>query len=217
MNRITLKSVVFAAMLMLGSGSASAQLDLGSILGAVVGAGSSSSSGSASDLISNLTSVFSGDKQASKKQIVGTWEYSEPAIVFDSDNFLAKAGAKLAADKLENKLQEYLTKYGMKPGAMSITFAENGTFKENLNGKTINGKWAIEDSKLILTYGTIKPVSITTQVEGKTLLIVTDATQLLNFMKTIGSKSTNTSIQTVTSLMKSINGTKAGLTLGKKQ
>lgn len=216
MKRITLKSAVFAAMLMLGSGNASAQINLGDILGAVTGGGSSSSSGSAGDLISNLTSVFSGNKQASKNQIVGTWEYSEPAIVFDSDNFLAKAGAKLAADKMEKKLHEYLTKYGVKPGAMSITFAEDGTFKESLNGRNIKGKWKVEDSKLILTYGTIKPVSITTQLDGKTLMIVTDATQLLNFMKTIGSKSTNANIKTVTSLMNSIKGMKVGLTLVKK-
>lgn len=215
MKIITLKSAIFAAMLMCFSGNANAQINLGDILGSVTG-NSSSLTGNAGDLISNLTSVFSGKKQASENQIVGTWEYSEPAIVFDSDNLLAKAGAKLAANKLEKKIQEYLTKYGVKPGAMRITFAEDGTFKEQLNGKTISGKWKIENSKLILTYGTIKPVSITTQVEGKTLLIVTDATQLLNFMKTIGSKSTNANIKTITTLMNSIKGMKAGLTLVKK-
>ena len=99
---------------------------------------------------------------------------------------------------------------------MSITFAEDGTFTELINKKTIKGTWKIEDSALILTYGTIKPVSITTQVEGKTLMIVTDVTQLLNFLKSVGANSTNANIKTITSLMNSINGMKAGLTLVKK-
>lgn len=214
MKKFVLKSVLLFTMLMFCGGNVCAQIDLGNILGGITGGNSSASTG---DLISTLTSVFSGNKQASKNQIVGTWVYTEPAIVFESDNFLAKAGASLVANNLENKLQTYLTRYGIEPGIMTITFAEDGTFTETMKKKTIKGKWSVKESKLILTYGTIKPVSITTQVSGTTLMIVTDATQLLNFMKTIGSKSTNSSISSITSLMKSINGLQAGLTLVKKQ
>lgn len=214
MKKFVFKSTLLGIMLMFCGGQTSAQINLGNILGSIAsGATSSSSTG---DLISTLTSVFSGDKQASENQIVGTWVYTEPAIVFESDNFLAKTGANLMAEKLEEKLQTYLTKYGIEPGVMTITFAEDGTFTESLKNKTINGSWSVEDSKLVLTYGTIKPVSITTQVSGTTLLIVTDATQLLNFMKTMGSNSTNSSISAITTLMKSISGLQAGLTLVKK-
>lgn len=213
MKKFFFKSMLLGFMLMFFGGTSSAQINLGNILSSVTGGSSSTSTG---DLISTLTSVFSGDKQASKNQIVGTWTYTEPAILFESDNFLAKTGANLVADKLESKLQTYLTKYGIEAGVMTITFAEDGTFSENLKSRTISGTWAVEDSKLVLTYGKIKPVSITTQVEGTTMMIVTDATQLLNFMKTIGSKSTNTSISTITTLMKSIDGLQVGLTLVKK-
>lgn len=200
-------------VLMFGTSGASAQINLGNILGGLSGTTENASTG---DLISTLTSVFSGEKQASENQIVGTWVYTEPAVMFESDNFLAKAGAGVVAEKLESRLQKYLTKYGIEPGIMTIVFAEDGTFSETLKKKTLKGTWKVEDSKLILTYGTIKPVSITTQVEGKNLMIVTDATQLLNFMKTLGSKSTNASIITITSLMKSVNGLQVGLTLVKK-
>ena len=92
MKKLIFKSVVVAVMLMCSVG-ASAQIDLGSILGGITGAGSSSSG---DDIVSNITSVFSGKKQATSDKLVGTWVYSEPAIVFQSDNFLAKAGAKIA-------------------------------------------------------------------------------------------------------------------------
>ena len=213
MKKSVFKTMAVGLVLMFGTSGASAQINLGNILGGLSGTTENASTG---DLISTLTSVFSGEKQASENQIVGTWVYTEPAVMFESDNFLAKAGAGVVAEKLESRLQKYLTKYGIEPGIMTIVFAEDGTFSETLKKKTLKGTWKVEDSKLILTYGTIKPVSITTQVEGKNLMIVTDATQLLNFMKTLGSKSTNASIITITSLMKSVNGLQVGLTLVKK-
>jgi len=214
MNKCIKKIAAMAIMLMCGI-NANAQLDLGNILGNVV-SGATSSSSSTSDLISNLTSVFSSSKQASTNNLVGTWEYSEPAIVFTSDNFLAKAASKIAANKIESKLQTTLSKYGIKKGSMSVTFNEDGTFTETLAGKSLSGKWSISNKKLSLTYGGIKTVNITTQLDGSNLQIVTDASKLLSLTKSLGAKSTNSTISTITSLMKNVNGMQAGITLVKK-
>lgn len=206
------KSVIrlaLAAVMLAAAPGVKAQ-DLSGILGGVLG------SGSGSDLVSNLTSVFSSSKQATQEKIVGTWKYSEPAIVFTSDNLLAKTAAKVAAGKLETKLQSYLTQYGIKPGAMSLTFKEDGTFTQTVSGKTTSGKWAISNSKLQLTIGGVKAPSVTTQIDGSDMQLVTDATKLLNLFKTMGAKSTNSNIKTVTTLMKSVNGMQAGLTLRKQ-
>ncbi len=212
MKKLIFKSVVVAVMLMCSVG-ASAQIDLGSILGGITGAGSPSSG---DDIVSNLTSVFSGKKQATSDKLVGTWVYSEPAIVFQSDNFLAKAGAKIAAGKIEKSLQTQLGKYGIKPGAFTITFNSDGTFTETFGKKTLKGKWTVKDSKLNLTFSGKKAIPITTQLESKKLMLVTDATKLLNLVKTVASSSNNSNLQTVSALMKSVNGMQAGLTLVKK-
>lgn len=202
--------------------SAQAQFNLGNILGGVLGGKSSekttSESTKTSDLISGLTSIFSSEKQASQQSIVGTWVYSEPAIVLSSDNFLTNAAAKLAAGKVEDKLSEVLSKYGIKAGALTITFNEDGTFTETIGTKKISGKWTITDSKLNLTFGKLasKTIPVTTQLENNKLMFVTDATKLLDFVKNIASKSTNSKIQTITSLMKNVNGMEAGLTLERK-
>jgi hypothetical protein len=202
--------IAVVAMLLTASNTASAQFDLNSVLGSVL------NNGSSSDIVEGLTGIFSADKQATANKIVGTWAYSEPAIVFTSDNLLAKAASKIASNKVENKIQEYLTKYGIKPGALSITFNEDGTFVETLNGKSNKGKWSVKDSKLLLTVTGIKQVAITTQIDGKDMQFVTDATKLLNMFKTLGAKSTNSNIKTVTSLMKNVNGMQAGVTLRKQ-
>jgi hypothetical protein len=197
---------------MMCSGSMSAQSDLGNVLGNVLGAATGNSSSSGDNLISSLTSIFSSNKQADKNKIIGTWVYSEPAIVLKSDNILTNTAAKIASNKMESKLQSYLTKYGIKPGTFSMTFKEDGTYTRTLNGKTSKGKWQIKDSKLLLTIAGIKTISVTTQIDGQDLQFVTDATKLLNLFKSFGAKSTNSSLQTITSLMKSVNGMQAGIT-----
>ena len=198
------------AVAMLFATSVNAQIDLDGILGEVLGGGSTN------DVASGLTTVFSSKKQATAQNIVGTWTYTEPAIVFTSDNLLTKAASKIAANKVENKIREQLSKYGIKPGTFSITFKEDGTCTEVINGKTMNGKWTVADSKLKLTIGGVKALSVTTQIDGKDMQVVTDATKLLNLFKTLGAKSSNANIKTVASLMKSVKGMQAGITLRKQ-
>lgn len=212
MKKNVFKVAVMGLMLM-ASAPASAQIDLDNVLNNVLGATGSSSTG---DMVSNLTSVFSSKKQATAEKVVGTWAYTEPAIVFTSDNLLAKATSKIASNKVEKKLQEYLTKYGITPGTFSMTFNADGTFSETLKGKTTSGKWEVKDSKLLLTVAGVKTLSITTQIDGKDMQFVTDATKLLNLFKTLGAKSSNSNIKTISSLMKNVKGMQAGITLRKQ-
>ena len=208
--RKNLTRLVAAMFLMLVVSNVNAQNDLQNILNGVLNGGQSE------DIVSGITSIFSSDKQANKNNIIGTWSYSEPAIVFTSDNLLTKVAAKVAANKLEDKLQSYMTQYGIKPRTLVLTFNEDGTCTETLNRKTMKGKWEVKDSKLILTLGGIKALQITTQIDGKNMQFVTDATKLLKLFKSVGAKSTNKNIKTVTSLMKSVDGMQAGVTLRKQ-
>ena len=204
MKKNVLKAAALSVMMMF-SAQVSAQT-LGDVLGAL----------SNDNVASNLTSVFSSNKQATAEKIIGTWSYTEPAIVFTSNNLLAKAASKIAANKVESKIQEQLSKYGIAPGTFSMTFKEDGTFTETLKGKTTQGTWTVQDSKLVLSVAGVKALSITTQIDGKDLQFVTDATKLLNLFKTLGAKSSNSSIRTAASLMKSVNGMQAGITLRKQ-
>ena len=190
--------------------SAGAQTDLGNILNNVLGGNNSTS-----DVVSGLTSIFSSSKQATEKTIIGTWVYEEPAIVLQSDNVLTNAAAKLAAKKAETKLQEQLNKIGIKKGALTLTFNSDGTFSETFGSKSVSGTWSIKNSKLIMKH-TVRTTTLTTQVSGKELMFVTDASKLLKLFQTLGSNSTNSSISTVTSLMKKVKGMQCGITLVKK-
>jgi hypothetical protein len=57
---------------------------------------------------------------------------------------------------------------------------------------------------------------VTTQIDSQSLLLVTDATKLLNMFKSFGASSTNSNIKTVASLLNGAKGMQAGLTMKKK-
>ena len=97
-----------------------------------------------------------------------------------------------------------------------MTFKDDGTFTETINGKTSSGKWTVVDDKLQLTISGVKALSITTQIDGKNMQFVTDATKLLNLFKTLGANSSNSQIKTITTLMKSVDGMQAGITMRKQ-
>ena len=204
-----LKMAVICLMALFTQG-ATAQTDLGSILGNVLGSGNTGS-----DLASGLTSIFSSKKQATTSNLVGTWVYEEPAIVLSSSNVLTNAAAKVAANTAEKKLQAQLEKVGIKKGALTMTFNSDGTFSETFGKKTYTGKWTISNSKLVLTH-TLRSITLTTQVDGNNLMFVTDASKLLTFMKTMGASSSSSTLSTVTSLMKKVDGMQCGITLVKK-
>ena len=207
--------VAVLGIAMLFSNNVQAQFNMGDVLGNVVKSDSLGGSSSAGDLISGLTTVFSGSKQATSQNIVGTWTYAEPAIVLESDNILSNAAYKLAAQKVETTLQSYLTQYGFTPNTFQITFNEDGTFSETLKGKTFSGKWQVVDSKLQLSIATVQALSVTTQIDGNNMQLVTDATKLLTMLKSLGTNSNDSSIKTLTSMLEGAKGMQVGITLKK--
>lgn len=218
MKKNVFRMALLSSMFMMTTG-VSAQIDLNSIANSVLNGGNQSAAGNSDNggnLIKSLTTIFSSNKQANDNNIVGTWSYSEPAIVLNSGNFLTNAAYKVAANKVENKIQTYLSQYGITPGTFTMTFNADGTFSETLKGKTMKGTWKIQDQKLLLTVGKMKAVKITTQISGKEMQLVTDATKLLQMFQSFGAKSSNSNIKTAASLLKGAKEMQAGITLKKQ-
>ena len=218
MKKNVFRMALLSSMFMMTTGM-SAQIDLNSIANSVLNGGNQSAAGNSDNggnLIKSLTTIFSSNKQANDNNIVGTWSYSEPAIVLNSGNFLTNAAYKVAANKVENKIQTYLSQYGITPGTFTMTFNADGTFSETLKGKTMKGTWKIQDQKLLLTVGKMKAVKITTQISGKEMQLVTDATKLLQMFQSFGAKSSNSNIKTAASLLKGAKEMQAGITLKKQ-
>lgn len=201
------KLLTIIACTMLSIGAANAQLS--EILGKVTSATSGNST------LSAITGIISSKLIPTSQQIIGTWTYQEPAVMFTSDNALKNAASSVASKSIETKLQTYLTKVGITKGNMAIKFDADKTFKVLRKGKTIRtGTYTMNDSEVTLTFkGKKTPCKVTPQLDNGTLVIVMDATKLKTFMQNIGSNVSQ--LSTIVSLMKSMDGMKVGVRLSK--
>ena len=205
--------MAIVAMSLTGN-KAYAQFDFGKIL--QNGADILSNGGTTDDLLSGITSIFSDKKVATIDDLVGEWAYTEPAVVFMSENLLKKAGGKLASSAIEKTIETQLNKVGITKGAMKMTFTRNGRFTQTIGGRRLRGTFTIKGKEVVLKYaGEIKQLVGTTQVDGNDLLIVMDASKMLTYLKAIGSISGNASLKTATSLLGSMDGMLCGLRLNR--
>lgn len=213
MNKKMIVGMAIAAMSLMGN-KAYAQFDFGKIL--QNGADILSNGGTTDDLLSGITSIFSDKKVATIDDLVGEWAYTEPAVVFMSENLLKKAGGKLASSAIEKTIETQLSKVGITKGAMKMTFTRNGRFTQTIAGRRLRGTFTIKGKEVVLKYaGEIKQLVGTTQVDGNDLLIVMDASKMLTYLKAIGSISGNASLKTATSLLGSMDGMLCGLRLNR--
>ncbi len=201
------KFLAFIACTMISVSAANAQLS--DILGKVASATSGNST------LNALTGIISSKLIPTSQQIIGTWTYQEPAVMFTSDNALKSAASSIATKSIETKLQSYLTKVGITKGNMSITFKENKTFTINRKGKTIRtGTYTMNNSEVVMTFkGKKTPCRVTPQLDNGSLVIVMDATKLKTFMQNVGANISQ--LSTIVSLMKSMDGMKLGIRMSK--
>ena len=223
MKMLLVKGVLVAAALAFGT-QAHAQFNLGNVLKNVVSKGKEaaettkqSTEGKSNGILSALTNVFSNSLVATKDKIIGTWVYEKPAVVLSSDNALKNIGGHLASSTVESKLQEKLEGLGIKEGCVTMTFDKDGNFTQTLLGKTVKGTYTVEDKNIVLKYGgKISQIVGTTLLDGNNLLIVMDASKLLQYVNVLGSLSSNSTLQTATSLLSSMDGLECGLKLVKQ-
>lgn len=197
---------------MLSAGAAHAQLS--DILGKVSSAASSATSGNST--LNALTNIISSKLIPTSSQILGTWTYQEPAIMFTSSNALKSAASSLVSKTIETKLQSYLTKVGITKGNLSVTFNSDKSFVVNRKSKKVaSGTYTIDSNgDVTLKFKGRKNASkVTPQLDNGTLVIVMDATKLKTFMQNIGSNVSQ--LSSIVSIMKSMDGMKVGVRLSK--
>lgn len=202
--------------LLLAPAAAGAQ-SLGDLVKSVTGNGSSSSS-STSSVLGNVVNSVLGTQKVSAEALVGTWSYTEPAVVLESDNVLNKLGGSVATSQLENKMQTTLNKYGFTKGKVKLTFAEDGTFTCATATRKIKGTYTVDGSNLVLKKtGMTTGVKTNVNLSGGTLQLAVEADKVLTLMNTVGgvAAKANSSLSTVTTLLKNYDGMQMGMKFAK--
>lgn len=185
-------------------------------------AASTTTSGGESGLTSLLESVLGavlgGSNTFTQKDLVGTWNYLSADCVFETENFLMKAGGEMAAAQVETKINNALAKIGIQQGSCSFVFNNDNTYTAYISGYEINGTYQLdtENKKLTMTYlsglATMTPNIVKT---GTKISLLFNADKLLNTVTTAAAMTGNASLQSLSSLATSYDGLMIGLELGK--
>ena len=170
------------------------------------------------DLLGKATEVVQAVTGADSVKMVGNWTYSGSSIEFESDNLLSKAGGGVAANAAEKKLDEYLTKVGIKAGNTKFAFAQDSTLTISWNGKVKKGTYSYDAStkKVTLKFGKLLTISPKLTAKSSELDLLFEADKLFKLITYITSKSGNATLQSISSLANNYDGMLLGLALKKE-
>ena len=187
------------------------------ILGAVLGGNSNSSSSAGSSIINGILNNVIGSGTFSKQDLCAhTWKYSKPGCAFTSENLLAQAGGEIAANKVEEKLSEYYSKFGFSSSNTYFTFKTDGTFAAKIDGKSWQGNYTFDEkTHAIQMKGLLLSMSgyATKTTNGISLLF--DQTKLLNLIKTIGSLKGTSTLSALGTIANNYDGMRVGFEMTK--
>ena len=187
------------------------------ILGAVLGGNSNSSSSAGSSIINGILNNVIGSGTFSKQDLCAhTWKYSKPGCAFTSENLLAKAGGEIAANKVEEKLSEYYSKFGFSGSNTYFTFNTDGTFAAKIDGKSWQGNYTFDEkTHAIQLKGLLLSMSgyATKTTNGISLLF--DQKKLLNLIKTMGALKGSSTLSAIGTIANNYDGMRVGFEMTK--
>lgn len=201
------KMLVIAAALVLGASAAHAQDWLGSFL--------KTATEQVGDIISGSSAV------SSALDIKGTWKYKGCAIETSSDNVLAGLAGSLGSSSIESKVDGYLAKVGIKAGAATFQFNEDGSFTLIAGKISIPGTWTKEGTKLTINFCKLFTFKLVGTIKGTSTgcEILFESEKFLQFVQkvanVIGSVTSQNGASALSGLLNNVNGLKLGFKLSK--
>lgn len=152
--------------------------------------------------------------------LYGTWSYNQPGIKLSSStNALSDLTATAATSTLQTKMATYYEKVGIKAGACSFTFNQDGTFTSTFGQKTATGTFTFnaETNQLALKYDNsllaLGAINAYAYINGANLQLLFPMDKLLTLLTTLGSASSQ--LSTITTMLKSYDSVKIGFEFSK--
>lgn len=165
-----------------------------------------------SGVVSSLLQHLIGTEEVDNANLKGKWSYESPAVVFESSNFLQKAGGTLVTNTLEKTLQKNLNKIGFEAGKVEFEFDGDSTYTIKIGGRLSEGTYHVEGSNITLARkGVLSyPVTANVAIEGSEMQMTFKADRLLDFLTRISSLSNNSMMNTIGKVAGSYDGMQLG-------
>lgn len=222
------------AVLMLGASTASAfdPKDLLNALGGKSGSseetteassGATESNSNGGGLLGAIGSFINNtvaNNKSTVDDLVGTWNYTSPAVSFQSENALKKIGGAGAATAVESKLEPYYKQLGF--NRTSLVVEKDHSFTMKMGLVTLKGTVEKDDSDMLVfnfsAFGKVPlgKVGANATKAGNTLNLTFDATRMIQILTKVSSVLNNASLNALTSLLNSYDGIYMGFKLKKE-
>ena len=202
-----------AALMLQSCGMTNPGVNGGSQMGGTTTNNSGSSIGS--NALGGLLDLVVGSVKLSQADIIGTWNYVEPACAFTSENLLAKAGGSVAAKTVNEKLLPVYKSLHISSGNTQLTFNENGQFTGKIGGFPMSGTYTFDAAN-----GLVKMKSLTTFTAHLTrsthgMNFTFESKKILTLLQTVSALSGNTSLSTIGDISKQFSGVRLGFAMKK--
>ena len=181
------------------------------VLGGLLGGGDLQQTGT--NILGTVLGSLLGNT-TTQQSLTGSWTYSGPKLVFESENILSQLGGQVLSSNLEQKLGTQLEKMGFKAGKSALVLNNDGSCSLTLGTKTLPGTYVYDASSNKMTLNGVLGVgqmTCTVSVQGNQLYMLFDADKLLSVASSLSSKSTST----LGSLISSYSGLKLGWAMTK--
>lgn len=175
---------------------------------------SETQSGGIVSLFKNLIGTAKVDGSSLK----GYWSYESPAVVFESENLLKKAGGSLITSTAEKTLQKYLRKIGFEEGKVSISFDGDESYTMQIGTKSINGTYTVADNEITLQRTGLlsQPIKANLALQGNEMQITFKADKLLEFLTKISSLTENSTLNLIGNIAGGYDGMQLGFQFKKQ-
>lgn len=174
-----------------------------------------------SDVVNSVINTYVPGANA--VSLPGSWSYTGAAVSLSGETAVSNIAGTAVTSGIENKIDGYLQKIGVKPGVVHFTFNEDKTFTSTIFGINLSGTWQINDEakRVTLQYGKVMKYlsmtgTLTRTSEGCEILF--DADRFLTFIKSALSFAGkgSTAASGLSSLTSSYKGMKLGYKLAKQ-
>ena len=174
-----------------------------------------------SDVVNSVINTYVPGANA--VSLPGSWSYTGAAVSLSGETAVSNIAGTAVTSGIENKIDGYLQKIGVKPGSVHFTLNEDKTFTSTIFGINLSGTWQINDEakRVTLQYGKVMKYlsmtgTLTRTSEGCEILF--DADRFLTFIKSALSFAGkgSTAASGLSSLTSSYKGMKLGYKLAKQ-
>ncbi len=168
--------------------------------------------GGLGDTIGNMIEGVFSSSDITIADMQGEWTSTGPAVCFQGEGFLKKAGGVAAAAAIESKLQPYYDQYGLKDAKLTIDAQGNFTLVckiIKLNG-TITQAAGAEPGVFEFNFTALgmKLATVTTYVQktSQSMDVMFDATKLKKLLSAVAQFTGIKTVQALTQILDSYDG-----------